>query len=280
MTSVFEKDGQIVIKIERREDINLEYVYSPVFFSLLELNNKRHSIMHEDSDTEEDVETINTPTTDLLDNAKQGFATYITNPIGNLFGSSSKKGGGKKTKEAKETNYSKIAENVFSDTKQLATSAPKFFEGLLGLSDNTIQYTFVLRRGKSEIFQSNCETMKEFLIDMAEKEPSLFTFRDTGIRYNILEQIFNDIYLQLTYFRDINVKISEMRLENIFLVNGRFVLLDGEKMAEEKDEYFRINTLMRSLIDRVLGLDETVEEIRELNGLRLNHWLKKDVRLI
>lgn len=77
----------------------------------------------------------------------------------------------------------------------------------------------------------NGKNVKTIAIQLKQKERTIEDFSMSGFNYLLLERITFDLYSQKTYlYQQFNMIYSEFREEFIYNINGRYVLVDAEKL--------------------------------------------------
>ena len=86
--------------------------------------------------------------------------------------------------------------------------------------------------------ENNGKILKDILEDCKSSERTIETIDETGMTYLLLEQIVFNIHSQLTFLNEhFNSIYSEFREDFIYNINGRYVILDHEKLVNlGKDE--------------------------------------------
>ena len=77
----------------------------------------------------------------------------------------------------------------------------------------------------------NGKNIKAIANELKQKERTIEDFSMSGFNYLLLERITFDLYSQKTYlYQQFNMIYSEFREEFIYNINGRYVLVDAEKL--------------------------------------------------
>jgi len=94
---------------------------------------------------------------------------------------------------------------------------------------------------------------------------SMFSVADMNITYETLENVLGDLLGQLEYFHSQKVTFRELTMDNVYVINGRFVILDSETMIpDDKGEY---RDMAVNVIYQLVG--KGVEFLQEIKDTRL-----------
>lgn len=103
---------------------------------------------------------------------------------------------------------------------------------------------------------------------------SIFCISETNIDYITLENIVQDLMIQLEYFMEKQMIIRKLNLENIYIIDGRYVIVDSDNVvaADDTDKYTE-NIVAAELAYQLLG--KGIEYLEEIKDTRLYGLLKR-----
>jgi hypothetical protein len=119
---------------------------------------------------------------------------------------------------------------------------------------------------------------------LKEEPASFLNFPNTGISYLMLENILKDLLIHFEMFNKEDVIITQIRLEFIYVVQDRYLLLDGESIAElDKDETMKkgqVSTANKAVLDLVFYLldkkdRDVVVSLAEIRGTKVYKLLRR-----
>ena len=108
-----------------------------------------------------------------------------------------------------------------------------------------------------------------------DKESSI---SKNGITYEILEKITRDIYLQINYLKDNGYFYNEIPLENMFLINGRYIILSIETVDEFNKSAIEPDTQVKDAFLQFLQklMDDDIKNILEkIQHTELYYFIKR-----
>jgi len=97
--------------------------------------------------------------------------------------------------------------------------------------------TIVIKFDIEKNIEYNGKDLK-FILDIHKKSPrTIESIPESGMTYLLLEQIVFDMHSQLTFLNEnFNVIYSEFREEFIYNINGKYVILDSEKITYNSND--------------------------------------------
>lgn len=102
-------------------------------------------------------------------------------------------------------------------------------------------------------------------VSLLQPPYSIFGVADTNITYETLENVLSDLLGQLEYFHSQKVTFRELIMDNVYVIKGRFVILDSETMIpDDKSEY---RDMAVNVIYQLVG--KGVEFLQEIKNTRL-----------
>ena len=113
--------------------------------------------------------------------------------------------------------------------------------------------------------EEKIQTMDNWRTHLLQPPYSIFCITDTNITYEILEQVMSDLRGQLEYFHDHHVTFRELTMSQVYVINGRFVILDSEHMVPYKNGKYL--DLAANVIYQLVG--KGVEFLHEIKHTRL-----------
>ena len=93
--------------------------------------------------------------------------------------------------------------------------------------------------------------MKNYLSHLKELPRTPEDLYESGLNYQLLEQIINDLTIQILFLNQLKIQITELRPEYIYIIHNRFVLLDNEKMIE--DTLLNNNNVVCDFLKKIIG---------------------------
>lgn len=128
------------------------------------------------------------------------------------------------------------------------------------------------------------QTLAQLSSELKEEPASFLNFPNTGISYLMLENILKDLLIHFEMFNKEDVIITQIRLEFIYVVQDRYLLLDGESIAElDKDETMKkgqVSTANKAVLDLVFYLldkkdRDVVVSLAEIRGTKVYKLLRR-----
>lgn len=163
-----------------------------------------------------------------------------------------------------------------------------------GLSNETIQMSAedklispdVLNKDIVVSFsrQHLIQTLAQFTTELKEDPASIMNFSNTGISYLTLENILKDLLVHFDMFYKEDVIITQIRPEFIYIVQDRYLLLDGESLVKmDNDDVMKrgqIATANKAILDFVFDLLEkkdrdVVVSLAEIRGTKVYKLLRR-----
>ena len=250
MASISETESEIIIKIPRRPDIRLEYVYNRDYIQMLGLTAAGNTAsMHNTNDSgmnEQDIKSSINPNNGngniIYDNSVSGpyryLVDYIFNPVTNAI-----------EKLGSMITSSASGENIVPSTQPIEPIEP-------------IDPFITLRIAKTS--DEPLITLADRLVMMKQIDSaaSITTIGNTGIDYLFLERLIKDLYIQINYLKKMDLMYKELRKEDIYYVLGRFLIV-GE-LSKYKD--IEPEETMWKLLTNICELEK--EEMKMLLKLR------------
>lgn len=128
------------------------------------------------------------------------------------------------------------------------------------------------------------QTLAQISAELKEEPASFFNFSNTGISYLTLENILKDLLIHFEMFNKEDVIITQIRPEFIYVVQDRYLLLDGESIAElDKDDTMQksqISTANKAVLNLVFDLldkkdRDVVVGLAEIRGTKIYKLLRR-----
>ena len=84
--------------------------------------------------------------------------------------------------------------------------------------------------------ENNGKCLKDILKECKRAPRTIETIDESGMTYILLDRIVFDVYSQITYLTEhFKIVYSEFREEYIYNINGRYVIIDSEKLTQIDD---------------------------------------------
>ena len=128
------------------------------------------------------------------------------------------------------------------------------------------------------------QTLAQLSAELKEEPTSFLNFPNTGISYLMLENILKDLLIHFEMFNKEDVVATQIRPEFIYVVQDRYLLLDGESVAElDKDETMKkgqVSTANKAVLDLVFDLldkkdRDVVVGLAEIRGTKVYKLLRR-----
>jgi hypothetical protein len=93
------------------------------------------------------------------------------------------------------------------------------------------------------------KTVDTEIQEVYDRSKTIFNF-DSGFTYNEYSKIIKDLYIQLAYLAFLNFEIETIDFKQVFIINGRYVLLEKNiKDVEGREETINFKELERKMVD-------------------------------
>lgn len=128
--------------------------------------------------------------------------------------------------------------------------------------------------------QNNIKTYKAWKDEHLTNESSLFSFAGTTITYELLERVITDLYLQIEYLHDYGFTISTVSTDFVYVIQDRFVLLDGtaiERLDTKNVRDKQASTAILQFICDIFGKKQgdVLIDFSEIRNTRVYYILKR-----
>lgn len=132
--------------------------------------------------------------------------------------------------------------------------------------------------------QPSIQTFAQFSTELKEEPESIINFSNTGISYLTLENILKDLLVHFDMFYKEDVIITQIRPEFMYIVQDRYLLLDGESLVKiDNDDVLKrgqITTANKAILDFVFDLLEkkdrdVVVGLAEIRGTKIYKLLRR-----
>jgi hypothetical protein len=106
------------------------------------------------------------------------------------------------------------------------------------------------------------------------------TIFDSGLDYVELELIIRDVFIQLSYFDFLNISIDHIRMDEIYKINDRYVLIIEDGIHENQSgEQFAILNDFQKLIIELMGKEyqkgRSLELLENIRGTRVHKLINR-----
>ena len=107
---------------------------------------------------------------------------------------------------------------------------------------------------------------------------------NTRVTYNLLEHIVRDIFIQFQYFIHNGFVINNISLNNIILVQDRYVIFDSENIdvlkGNNEEQIKNMNKALLRFISNLLNLNydttgDFMDQLKEIENTEVFYFLKK-----
>jgi hypothetical protein len=141
--------------------------------------------------------------------------------------------GAKQTGGAKKVRILKEIQNYILNFLSKSASIKKSLVEYLEDNDDVV---LTIEKDNANAFMSLSS------LERSENNNEYLCYENTNITYAMLFDLLSDLDMQLSYMNNLNIGVSVVNLENIYRINGRYVLLDSENIIaidyeNNKNEY-------------------------------------------
>lgn len=108
------------------------------------------------------------------------------------------------------------------------------------------------------------QTLNQWRIQYLQSPYSIFCIKDTNISYEMMDTLLNDLLFQMEYFYDQGFTFRELKMEHVYVIEGRFVILASDTMVPNTDKNTSYRALAIDIIYQFAGRGiELLEEIKD-----------------
>jgi hypothetical protein len=243
MVKITEKDSVITIEIPTNSSLPLDQIYTRDYFSLLDL--------------------------EILEgNNNVGGYKYLG---GNIVSSVLKVG-----ENISDSGVSVVNKKVSSIIDIAEDTLTKKIPGVLtNGDDNNTDIRFIIKKKAS----TKIENLTEYLASFSNVADKITCFK-SGLEYLDAENIIKDVFIQLSYLDFLNIKIPMLKMENIYKINDRFLIIEETDLSEkENDEDFSSIREIQKMVVKLSGEEYEkgviLEKMKMVDGTRLYKLLKR-----
>jgi hypothetical protein len=169
--------------------------------------------------------------------------------------------GAKQTGGAKKVRILKEIQNYILNFLSKSASTKKSLVEYLEDNDDVV---LTIEKDNANAFVSLSS------LERSENNNEYLCYENTNITYAMLFDLLSDLDIQLSYMNNLNIGVSVVNLENIYRINGRYVLLDSENIIaidyenNKNEERNNRKERKRELVKKLTKKEEIEEYVEDL----------------
>jgi hypothetical protein len=169
--------------------------------------------------------------------------------------------GAKQTGGAKKVRILKEIQNYILNFLSKSASTKKSLVEYLEDNDDVV---LTIEKDNANAFVSLSS------LERSENNNEYLCYENTNITYAMLFDLLSDLDIQLSYMNNLNIGVSVVNLENIYRINGRYVLLDSENIIaidyenNKNEESMKRVERKKELVKKLTKKEEIEEYVEDL----------------
>ena len=248
MTSLHKTNKHSVFTIEGRPDIDLSLVFSRDYFNSIGFTKFRISHKYQTTQTETDkiLEDSDVIVQDLEEDEHK-LAERFLGPeiIPNGYTQLPLK----RNDTIRSNNTKQTGGGILDTISDYIT--PYFYSKRV--VDETIEGE-TLDAMKIEFTTSQVQSFDEWKNTHLSTEPSLYSFQNTTITYEMLEQIIDNLYAQFCDLHDNGFTIQNVSTDFVYMIEDKLVLLDGNAVQNMDIQHVQDKSGCKAILQVIFDL--------------------------
>jgi len=248
MTSLHKTNKHSVFTIEGRPDIDLSLVFSRDFFNSIGFTKFRisHKYQTTQSETDKILEDSDVIVQDL-EKDEHKLAERLLGPeiIPNGYTQLPLK----RNDTIRSNNTKQTGGGILDTISDYIT--PYFYSKRV--VDETIEGE-TLDAMKIEFTTSQVQSFDEWKNTHLSTEPSLYSFQNTTITYEMLEQIIDNLYAQFCDLHDNGFTIQNVSTDFVYMIEDKLVLLDGNAVQNMDIQHVQDKSGCKAILQVIFDL--------------------------
>ena len=248
MTSLHKTNKHSVFTIEGRPDIDLSLVFSRDYFNSIGFTKFRisHKYQTTQSETDKILEDSDVIVQDL-EKDEHKLAERLLGPeiIPNGYTQLPLK----RNDTIRSNNTKQTGGGILDTISDYIT--PYFYSKRV--VDETIEGE-TLDAMKIEFTTSQVQSFDEWKNTHLSTEPSLYSFQNTTITYEMLEQIIDNLYAQFCDLHDNGFTIQNVSTDFVYMIEDKLVLLDGNAVQNMDIQHVQDKSGCKAILQVIFDL--------------------------
>jgi len=246
MTSLHKTNKRSTFTIEGRPDVDLSLVFSRDYFTSVGFTN--FHISHK-------YQRIQTDTDKMLDNPEvivQDLETDEQKLSERVLGPETIPNGYTQLPLKQTPPSNTVKQNGGGILDTLSDYITPYFYSKRVVDETTDGAK--LDAMKVEFNTTAAKSFDEWKNEHLSTEPSLYSFQDTNITYDMLEQILDNLHAQFHHLRDNGFTVRDISTDFVYLIEDKLVLLDGNAIQLDDTQNVQDITGCKAILRVIFNL--------------------------